>query len=827
MQGYPVLDADTVDHLRQFGTEVDYPLGSVILRRGEAGQSFYVILAGAVEISVKDPEGDRLKLRELGEGNFFGEISLLIQSPVTADVVASRPLKALVCSKDSFLSALADSASLGATLSRVLASRLAANTTDLWSLHQQGKALNMLMGPRRKAETMVAVSSAMSKVQSRVDSLEKEPFRAILIHGGAGTGKTFLASRIHETCMEPQVPFIVFDCRSFCSEETASVLFGASFKGGERGAGVSDETCRPVGAVDLAEGGSLVLRHVDALSLGSQEILLEFLSGIYGRTIAPFQLIATSRRDPAELQRDGLLHPGLEEMLEKFTLRLPDLRERRKDILPLADLFLKKCEGQSVFRFSQAAAKKLLSHGFRLGNVAELKEMVETAVQISDGVEIGEEHLFSNRWEERRSVEFDLGRSPLLRRALAPRSLRAVRAAVLAGFAAVIALSLFRPDHSSGQIANAVIWSAWEPLLFASFFVFGRVWCTICPISTAGKALGRLFHFQRPPPEWLKQQGSIILIFGFAAIIWSEHWFVMPENPVPSGILLLALFGAAAFFALLYRRETWCRYACPLGGLGAAYSLPGMLTVKANAHVCANYCTTYDCYKGSEKKSGCPVYRHPLHDADSHNCKLCLSCLDACPHGATKLYLRPPLMSVWHAGPLGDTILLFAFFLFFFGPAMLASKGTTWAATHAGFGFTTILALLLAMVFRRSAPKLLSESAESGGLLLSRVAISLLVLAWGPLMAYQMQGITVLSSFVLHAKEGAEIAAAMGEISLLFLVQSFFIIVAGVLATFTMWRVRHEVSPAFDRARGLAWPFFALCFAGYVCLNIFIATQAG
>ena len=77
------------------------------------------------------------------------------------------------------------------------------------------------------------------------------------------------------------------------------------------------------------------------------------------------------------------------------------------------------------------------------------------------------------------------------------------------------------------------------------------------------------------------------------------------------------------------------------------------------------------------------------------------------------------------------------------------------------------------------------------------------------------------------AREGAEIAVPMGEISLLFLVQSFFIVVAGVLATFTMWRVRHEVSPAFDKARGWAWPLLALGCVAYLCLNIFIALQTG
>ena len=69
---FPVLDAAAIELLRQFSKETRYPRGGVILRRGEMGEAFYVILAGEVEISVEDPEGDRLQLSELGVGNFFG-----------------------------------------------------------------------------------------------------------------------------------------------------------------------------------------------------------------------------------------------------------------------------------------------------------------------------------------------------------------------------------------------------------------------------------------------------------------------------------------------------------------------------------------------------------------------------------------------------------------------------------------------------------------------------------------------------------------------------------------------------------------------------------
>lgn len=819
----PTLDGKAISFLRASGREIRFSEGDLVLRQGQQGEFFYVISSGTVTIGVRSSEGERLWLYSLGVGNFFGEISLLLDGTVTFDVVATDELTVVACRKDAFFDILNRTPSLGAVLSQSLASRLSLSTTDLWTLHQQRKALNTLMGYHRKTAPLVDESASMKILVREVGECRRKGARAILVHGPAGAGKGFVASVIHNESMQDHDPFIVVDCRSFCSEDVTAVLFGDEFSMRESLCATDGGAYRSLGAVDLADGGTFVLKHVDALSLASQEKILEYLSGLYDKHVSPFQLIATSRKEPEELKRDGLLHPGIEEMFGSFSIRVPSLRERKRDILPLAVHFLRSCEGNSMLRLSPAAEKKLLSLDYHNRNATELKEMIEFAVQVSEGVEIEEGNLFAAGSAGDSTVEFNLQRSPTVRWLTRPKALAEARAIVLISFLAVVALSVFKGRSPSGQIANAVIWSLWEPLLFASFFVAGRIWCTVCPISTAGKAFSGVLRLNRPPPDWLKKGSAALLMAGFASIIWAEHYFTMQMNPFPSGMLLLALFLLAFLFTVVYQRETWCRYACPLGGLGAAYAGCASLTVKANSDICANYCRTHECYKGSARADGCPVFRHPLHGAEAHNCKMCLSCLSDCPHGASHLYLRPPLMNAWKGGALDESITLFSFFIFFFGPAMLASRGPSWAGTHAGFGLTTLAAVLLAVLCHGRVHYLLSGYEGMKGLLVSRLSLGLLVLAWGPLMAYQMVNIRGLNLLVLHIREGSEGLMAIGEVSLLVLLQAVFIAGAGLLSAIVCWRIRHEAEPFLRSRWDPGWKILALLCAGYVFLNVCIA----
>ena len=164
------------------------------------------------------------------------------------------------------------------------------------------------------------------------------------------------------------------------------------------------------------------------------------------------------------------------------------------------------------------------------------------------------------------------------------------------------------------MLANALTWGLWEPWLFVVFLLVGRVWCTVCPLSTAGRLAARIKNFGVAPGAWLKEYSG---------------WFI--ERPRAAGYLLVALFTAASVSAMIWRRESWCRYLCPLGNLGAIFSLPAVLTVRSNPSVC--------------------------------------------PHGSARLYLRLPFQSVWAQPDVGSALVPFALFLFFFAPAMLASQG--------------------------------------------------------------------------------------------------------------------------------------------------------
>ena len=254
----------------------------------------------------------------------------------------------------------------------------------------------------------------------------------------------------------------------------------------------------------------------------------------------------------------------------------------------------------------------------------------------------------------------DVSPSPLVQKLIAKSTLPILRAATLAGFAAVIVLCLAATSTPSGRIANTAIWSLWEPAVFGLFFIIGPVWCTICPLSTAARLAKRLGASDRPPPAWLMQHGPWLAIVGFALIIWVERVFNSAENPVASGILLISLVVAAVLGALLFRREVWCRYLCPLGRLATTLAPASPLQVTAKQRVCASTCTTHSCYKGTPEIPGCTVFHHPLEGKESYRCKLCLDCLKSCPHHSAQLQIRAPLIAVWRLDASATDLAMFS-----------------------------------------------------------------------------------------------------------------------------------------------------------------------
>lgn len=776
------LTPEIVAFLQREGVAVAAAAGELLVRRGEAGVAFWVILEGTVEVRLTGEDGVHLPLSRMGEGSTFGEMSLITGDPVSADVVALTPVRLLRYPAARFAAALGECAPLRTLVLARLAANLRGTSTEVWNFYQQAKALNVLMDPHREAGPVVAEGGAMKPVRDLIArrAQDRDP---VLISGDPGSGKLFVASKIHEAAGPHGAPFIAVDCRTLDATEAMRFLFGAEsgllFGDPREGSGA----LRRYGALQLAHGGTLVLRHAEGLPQPVQAAFGHYaLACREGLSYPATRLAATTDLPPAEFLK--LADAGLAACFEGAAVLVPRLYERRRDIVPLARLFLAERSAHGARSLSRAAEHTLLSLRYTHRNAAELREAIEMAAVIADEPLIQAEHIFTGPKGEGTVQEIDLTRFDLVRRLTSPKVLGALRAVVLASFATIIATSLLRSGAREGAIANAMTWGLWEPSLFVVFLFVGRVWCTVCPLSTAGRLAARVKSFGVAPGAWLKNYSGWFIIAGFLLIIWSEHAFHMTGNPRAAGFLLLALFAAAIASAVFWRRESWCRYLCPLGNLGAIYALPAVLTVRSNPSVCATMCTTHECFKGSKTRPGCPVFHHPLYACEAHACKQCYECLRVCPHGSARLYLRLPLQSVWAQPDVGGSLVPFALFLFFFAPAMLASQGGTWAATHTGFLATALAALLATVGARVLLPRLLAAGADPEPALSTRVAFSLLVLAWGPAMSFQLAHIGALASLQLQAHPGSVLATLLpaGGLHLLTVAQVAVILAAGVFA---------------------------------------------
>lgn len=218
----------------------------------------------------------------------------------------------------------------------------------------------------------------------------------LLILGENGTGKTVLARAIHRWSRRCGAVFATVSCPSLSAELLASELFGHV-----RGAftGASDNR---QGRVQIAEGGTLFLDEIGDLPLVLQPKLLRFLQeheyervGDPHTRTANVRLIAATNHDLAEMVAQGRFREDLYYRLNVVNLWLPPLRDRREDIVPVAQnvlLRLAQRYDRPARRFTRDAEALMTMHSWP-GNLRELHNAVERAVIVSDGEAIRPEHL--------------------------------------------------------------------------------------------------------------------------------------------------------------------------------------------------------------------------------------------------------------------------------------------------------------------------------------------------------------------------------------------------------------------------------------------------
>ncbi|HLL06593.1 MAG TPA: sigma-54 dependent transcriptional regulator [Myxococcaceae bacterium] len=218
----------------------------------------------------------------------------------------------------------------------------------------------------------------------------------VLLLGESGTGKEVAARAIHQLSERAQGPFVAINCATLSESLLESELFGHE-KGAFTGA-----TDRKRGRIELAHGGTFFLDEVGELKLNLQARLLRVLQEraferVGGtRTLeVDVRWIAATHQDLRAQISAGTFREDLYHRLSVFPVRLPPLRERTGDLLPLAEVLLKRaCHElkRPVMKLSEPA-QRVLRAGRWTGNIRELANVLERAVILSDGDTIEPHHL--------------------------------------------------------------------------------------------------------------------------------------------------------------------------------------------------------------------------------------------------------------------------------------------------------------------------------------------------------------------------------------------------------------------------------------------------
>src|SRR5688572_21289129 len=218
----------------------------------------------------------------------------------------------------------------------------------------------------------------------------------VLIRGESGTGKELIAHAIHYNSLRAKKPFVKVSCAALPDTLIESELFGYE-KGAFTGA-----VARKKGRFEMAEGGTLFLDEIGDVNLGTQVKLLRVLQereferlGGTDSVKVNVRLIAATNKDMEKAIADGTFREDLYYRLNVFTIFVPPLRERKADLLLLADHFLEKFSrehGKVIKRISTPAIDMLMAYHWP-GNVRELENALERAVLVCDGAVIHGHHL--------------------------------------------------------------------------------------------------------------------------------------------------------------------------------------------------------------------------------------------------------------------------------------------------------------------------------------------------------------------------------------------------------------------------------------------------
>jgi transcriptional regulator of aroF, aroG, tyrA and aromatic amino acid transport len=239
-----------------------------------------------------------------------------------------------------------------------------------------------------------ANSSIMKKVVREAKRMA-ELDGPLLIFGETGTGKEMIAKACHESSRRHNGAFLALNCASLPDNEAETELFG-------HGAGAIGPQNNKPGLLELAHSGTLFLNEVADMSPQLQVKLLRVLQSGTCRRIDDIEerkvdvrIICTTQKDLGQMVEDGIFGEDLYYRLNVLSLVVPPLRERKSDIVPLAEVFIKQHSMKLGIRppkLNKSCVDYLMSYPWP-GNARQLENALYRALSLLDGNELSKEHI--------------------------------------------------------------------------------------------------------------------------------------------------------------------------------------------------------------------------------------------------------------------------------------------------------------------------------------------------------------------------------------------------------------------------------------------------
>ena len=267
--------------------------------------------------------------------------------------------------------------------------------SDRKELQSENERLLRELKTKFNIHNMIGTSGAMLEVYRLIEQVANSN-ATVLIRGESGTGKDLVAHAVHYNSLRVKKPFVKINCTALPETLLESELFGHE-KGAFTGA-----VERKLGRFEMANGGTIFLDEIGDFSLNLQVKLLRVIQFKEFERVGGFEtiksnvriIVATNKNLEEEI-KNGLFREDLYYRINVFPIYMPPLRDRKNDVMLLADFFLEKYAKENhknINRISTPAIELLTSYHWP-GNVRELENCIERAVLLCDQDVIRSDHL--------------------------------------------------------------------------------------------------------------------------------------------------------------------------------------------------------------------------------------------------------------------------------------------------------------------------------------------------------------------------------------------------------------------------------------------------